>query len=149
MWIVRLALNRPYTFVVLALVVLCATPVVILRTPTDILPEINIPVISVVFSYTWLSAEDMASWITSNFERSLTTTVNDIDHIDSQTMRGRSVIKIFFHPAVKIEMALAQVTAIAQAILRNLPPGTLPPLIITYNAKWRQCAWRKISKNRL
>ncbi|HLB34262.1 MAG: RND transporter [Verrucomicrobia bacterium RIFCSPHIGHO2_12_FULL_41_10] len=134
MWIVRLALNRPYTFVVLALVVLCATPVVILRTPTDILPEINIPVISVLFSYTGLSAEDMASWITSNFERSLTTTVNDIDHIDSQTMRGRSVIKIFFHPAVKIEMALAQVTAIAQAILRNLPPGTLPPLIITYNA---------------
>ena len=134
MWIVRLALSRPYTFVVLALVVLLATPVVILRTPTDILPEINIPVVSVLFNYSGLSADDMASWITTSFERSLTTTVNDIDHIDSQTMRGRSVVKIFFHPAVKIEMAVAQVTAISQSILRNLPRGTLPPLIITYNA---------------
>ncbi|MFZ4116653.1 MAG: efflux RND transporter permease subunit [Chthoniobacterales bacterium] len=134
MWIVRLALNRPYTFVVLALVFVLATPLVILRTPTDILPEINIPVISVLFSYSGLSADDMAHWITSNFERNLTTTVNDIDHIDSQTMRGRSVVKIFFHSSVKIEMAVAQVTAISQAILRQLPPGTLPPLIITYNA---------------
>ncbi|MBX9742647.1 MAG: efflux RND transporter permease subunit [Chthoniobacterales bacterium] len=134
MWIVRLALNRPYTFVVLALVVLLATPVVLLRTPTDVLPEINIPVISVLFNYTGLSADDMSSWITSNYERVLTTTVNDIDHIDSQTMRGRSVIKIFFHSNVNIAMAVAQVTAVSQAILRNLPPGTLPPFIITYNA---------------
>lgn len=134
MWIVRLALNRPYTFVVLALVFVLATPLVILRTPTDILPEINIPVVSVLFNYSGLSADDMSYWITSNFERNLTTTVNDIDHIDSQTMRGRSVVKVFFHPAVKIEMAVAQVTAISQTVLRSLPPGTLPPLIITYNA---------------
>lgn len=134
MWIVRLALNRPYTFVVLACVILLATPVVILRTPTDVLPEINIPVVSVLFNYSGLSAENMAYWITSNFERSLTTTVNDIDHIDSQTMRGRSIVKIFFHSDVKIQMAVAQVTAISQAIIQNLPPGTLPPLIITYNA---------------
>lgn len=134
MWIVRLALNRPYTFVVLALVVVLATPVVLLRTPTDVLPEISIPVVSVLFNYSGLSADDMASWITSNFERYLTTTVNDIDHIDSQTMRGRNVVKIFFHPNVNIATAIAQVTAISQATLRLLPKGTLPPMIITYNA---------------
>jgi len=131
MWIVRLALSRPYTFVVLALVVLLASPMVILRTPTDILPDINIPVVSVLFNFDGLSPDDMAQWITSSFERTLTTTVNDVDHIDSQTMSGRAVVKIFFHPSVKIGMAVAQVTAISQAMICKLPPGTFPPFVIT------------------
>jgi len=134
MWIVRLALNRPYTFVVLALMILLVSPVVILRTPTDIFPDINIPVVSIVWGYSGLSAAEMASRIVTISERGLTTTVNDIEHIESQSLSGMGVIKVFFHPNVTIDMAIAQITAICQASVRTLPPGITPPLIITYNA---------------
>ena len=134
MWIVRLALNRPYTFVVIALLIFLVSPVAILRTPTDIFPDINIPVVSIVWSYTGMSAQQMASRIVINSERGLTTTVNDIEHIESQSLNGMGVIKVFFHPNVKIDMAIAQITAICQATLKSLPPGITPPLIITYNA---------------
>ncbi len=134
MWIVRLALNRPYTFVVVALMILLVSPVVILRTPTDIFPDISIPVVSVVWGYAGMSAQEMASRIVTISERGMTTTVNDIEHIESQSLNGMGVIKVFFHPNVKIDMAIAQITAICQAAVRSLPPGITPPLIITYNA---------------
>ena len=134
MWIVRLALNRPYTFVVVALMILLISPVVILRTPTDIFPNISIPVVSVVWSYTGMSAQEIASRIVTPSERGLTTTVNDIEHIESQSLSGMGVIKVFFHPNVKIDLAIAQITAICQASVRTLPPGITPPLIISYNA---------------
>jgi CzcA family heavy metal efflux pump len=134
MWIVRLALNRPYTFVVVALIILLISPVVILRTPTDIFPDISIPVASVVWQYAGMSAQEMASRVVTPSERGLTTTVNDIEHIESQSLNGMGVIKVFFHPNVKIDMAIAQITAICQASVRSLPPGITPPLIITYNA---------------
>ena len=134
MWIVRLALTRPYTFIVMAIVILFATPLAIMRTPVDVLPDINIPVISVIWSYNGLSAQEMASRITQIDEKSLTTTVNDIEHIESQTLPGISVVKIYFQPNVNIEMAISQVVSISQALLRNFPPGTLSPLIIKYTA---------------
>lgn len=134
MWIVRIALTKPYTFIVLALLLLILGTLAILRTPKDIFPNINIPVVSVVWSYTGLRPEEMAGRITSNFERALTTTVNDIQHIESQSLTGVSVTKIFFYPSVQIGTALSQVTSIAQTMLRSLPPGTLPPLILSYNA---------------
>ena len=110
------------------------SPLVILRTPTDIFPNVNIPVVAVFWNYTGLSAEEMEERITSVFERSLTTSVNDIEHIESQTVNGRSIVKIFFHPGVKMEMAVAQVTAAAQSSVRQMPPGTMPPFILVYNA---------------
>src|SRR5947207_11112072 len=134
MWIVRLALRRPYTFVVLSLLIFILAPVVITRTPTDIFPNIDIPVISVVWQYTGLSAEEMSDRIVYITERALTTTVNNIEHIESQSMDGRSVVKIFFQPHSDIASAIAQVTAISQTQLRQLPEGTTPPLVITYNA---------------
>jgi CzcA family heavy metal efflux pump len=134
MWIVRLALRRPYTFVVAAILLLIMGPIAILRTPTDIFPNINIPVISVLWNYTGLSPEEMSNRITSNFERILTTTVNDIEHIESQSLQGRAIVKIFFHPGVQIGNSVAQVTAVSQTVLRGLPPGTTPPLVIQYNA---------------
>ncbi|MDR3476461.1 MAG: efflux RND transporter permease subunit [Gammaproteobacteria bacterium] len=134
MWIVRIALSRPYTFIVLALMLLIIGPLAIQRTPTDIFPNINIPVVSVVWSYTGLPPDEMANRITSVFERTVTTTVNDIEHIESESLIGVSVTKIFFQPGVNIDIALSQVTAISQTILRSLPPGTLPPLILSYNA---------------
>jgi multidrug efflux pump subunit AcrB len=134
MWIVRLALRRPYTFAVLALVLLILGPLVALTTPTDIFPNINIPVVAMVWQYTGLSPEQMANRITVLSERSLTTTVNNIEHIESQSLNGIAVIKIFFQPKVNIAGAVAQVTAIAQTQLRQLPPGTTPPLILQYSA---------------
>ncbi|MGO8790403.1 MAG: efflux RND transporter permease subunit [Terriglobia bacterium] len=134
MWIVKLALRRPYTFVVVAFLLLIIGPLVILRTPTDIFPNINIPVVSDVWTYTGLSPEDMANRIISVHERALTTTVNDIEHIESQSLNGVAVVKIFFQPGANISTAIAQVTAIAQTQLRQLPPGTTPPLIISYSA---------------
>ena len=134
MWIVRVALNRPYTFVVLALTILLVGPIAILRTPTDIFPNINIPVVGVIWSYGGLGSEELSNRIVSVFERSVTTTVNDIEHIESQTLRGISIVKIFFQPNVKIEMAIAQVTAISQSALRQMPPGTNPPFVLSYNA---------------
>jgi multidrug efflux pump subunit AcrB len=134
MWIVRLALRRPYTFVVLSLLLLILAPIVIGRTPTDIFPNIDIPVISVIWNFTGMSPQEMAGRIVSNYERGLTTTVNDIEHIESQTLAGISVVKIFFQPRANIAAAVAQVTAISQTQVRSLPPGTTPPLVITYSA---------------
>jgi multidrug efflux pump subunit AcrB len=134
MWIVRIALNRPYTFVVLAVLILFVGPIAIARTPTDIFPAIDIPVVTVVWSYGGMSADEMANRIVSGFERGLTTTVNDIEHIESQTLRGTSIVKVFFQPGAKTEAAVAQITSISQSALRSDPPGTNPPFIITYNA---------------
>ncbi len=134
MWIVRLALRRPYTFVVMALLILIIGPLVIYRTPTDVFPDINIPVVSVIWGYTGLSADEIASRIVVGYERGLTATVNDIEHIESQSLNGLGVVKIYFHPNVRLEMAVAQVTAISQSAVRNDPPGTTPPFIITYDA---------------
>jgi CzcA family heavy metal efflux pump len=134
MWIVRLALNRPYTFIVLSLLLVLAAPLVMLRTPTDIFPTINIPVISAVWTYNGLEPQEMNDRIVSVFERSVTTTVNDVEHIESQSLNGISVTKIFFHPGANIATANAQVTAISQTQLRQLPPGITPPLILNYNA---------------
>ncbi len=134
MWIVRLALRRPYTFVVLSLLLLILAPIVIQRMPTDIFPNIDIPVVSVIWNYSGLSSQEMANRIVSNYERGLTTTVNDIEHIESQTALGISVVKIFFQPHANIAAAVAQVTAISQTQVPRLPPGTTPPLVITYSA---------------
>ncbi|HVU06067.1 MAG TPA: efflux RND transporter permease subunit [Polyangiaceae bacterium] len=134
MWIVRLALRRPYTFVVMAMLIVLLGGFTILRMPTDIFPDIDIPVISVVWNYGGLSPDEMEKRIVSNFERGLTTTVNDIEHIESQTLSGVAVIKVFFQPGAKIEAATAQVTAIAQTAVRQMPPGTVPPFIIRYSA---------------
>jgi CzcA family heavy metal efflux pump len=134
MWIVRLALQRPYTFVVMALLILILSPIVIIRTPVDIFPEINIPVISVIWQFQGLSAQEMADRIVSNTERGLTTIVNDIEHTETQAMDGRAITKIFFHPTANLQIALSQVTAISQTAVRQLPQGTTPPLIIVYSA---------------
>jgi multidrug efflux pump subunit AcrB len=134
MWIVRLALRRPYTFVVLALLILMLGPLTIARTPVDIFPNINIPIVSVIWTFTGLSAEEMSSRIASPYERSVTTTVNDIEHIESQSLRGICVVKIFFQPSAKIDLALAQALAAANTTIKNLPAGTQLPNVLTYNA---------------
>ncbi len=134
MWIVRLALRRPYTFVVASLVLLILTPFVLLRTPTDIFPSINIPVVSIVWQYVGLDAQEMEQRFNYNQERSLTTTVNDIEHIESTAYNGIGVIKVFFREGTSVDAGVAQVTAIAQTIIRTMPPGTTPPLIIRYSA---------------
>jgi len=134
MWIVRLALRRPYTFVVVALLLLILGPIVILRTPTDIFPNINIPVVSILWNYQGLNPEDMSNRIVFQTERALTTLVDDIAHIESQSLNGIAVVKVFFQPHADITKAIAQVTAISQTQLRQLPPGTTPPLVITYSA---------------
>lgn len=134
MWIVRLALRRPYTFVVMALLIVVVGVLSILRMPTDVFPEIDIPVIAVIWQYQGLPAEEIEKRITGNFERALTTTVNGIEHIESQTINGTGLIKVFFHPGTKVEMANAQVTAISQTALRQMPPGISPPLILNYSA---------------
>ena len=132
--LVRIALERPYTFVVLALLILIIGPLAALRTPTDIFPDIDIPVIGVAWQYTGLPPDQMAGRITTPFERSLTTTVNDIEHIEANSYTGFGIVKIFFHPSVKIATANAQVTAIAQTVVKQMPPGTTPPLILNYSA---------------
>jgi len=134
MWIVRLALRRPYTFVVAALLLLLLTPFVLLRTPTDIFPDINIPVVSIVWQYTGLPAREIEQRFVYTHERALTTTVNNIEHIESTSYDGIGVIKVFFHSGVSPEAGVAQITAVSQTILKQLPPGTTPPLIIQYNA---------------
>jgi CzcA family heavy metal efflux pump len=134
MWIVALALRRPYTFVVMALVIIILTPITILRTATDIFPSIDIPVVSVVWFYTGMSPLDMADRIVANSERGITTTVNDIEHMESQSVYGLGVIKVFFRPGTNVQGAIAQITAICQTTVRGLPPGTTPPLIISYSA---------------
>ncbi len=134
MWLVDIALKRPYTYLVMALMILLATPLALRSTPTDILPEIRIPVVCVVWNYSGFSPKDMRERIISPYQKALTTTVNDIEHLEAQSMPNVGVVKIFFHPNVDISTAIAQVTAISQFMLRTLPPGTVPPMIITYSA---------------
>jgi len=134
MWIVQVALRRPYTFLVMALLILLATPLVLLRMSTDIFPEIDIPVVSIVWTYSGLSAQEMGQRITAVTERTLTTTVTDIEHVESQSFYGLSVTKVFFQPNANIPTAMAQIVATEQQQLKQLPPGALPPLIIKYSA---------------
>jgi multidrug efflux pump subunit AcrB len=132
--LVRIALSRPYTFVVLALLLLIVGPLAALRTPTDIFPDIRIPVIGVIWQYTGLPPDQMAGRITTPFERTLTTTVNDIEHIVANSYNGFGIVKIFFQPNVDIRTANAQVTAVSQTLIKQLPPGATPPLILNYSA---------------
>jgi multidrug efflux pump subunit AcrB len=134
MWIVALALRRPYTFVVMAIVIIILFFVTIFRTPVDIFPSIDIPVVSIVWYYTGFSPQDMADRIVTNSERGITTTVNDIEHMESQSVSGFGVIKVFFRPGTNVQGAIAEITAICQTTLRGLPPGTVPPLVISYSA---------------
>ena len=132
--LVRVALKRPYTFVVMALLILIVGPLAALRTPVDIFPEIRIPVIAVVWQYTGLPPDQMSGRVMLNFQRSLTTTVNNIEHIEGTSYTGVGIVKVFFQPGVDISIANAQVTAIAQTVLRQMPPNITPPLILNYNA---------------
>jgi multidrug efflux pump subunit AcrB len=134
MWIVQVALRRPYTFLVMALLILLATPLVLRKMSTDIFPEIDIPVVSIVWTYSGLSAQEMGQRITAVTERTLTTTVTDIEHVESQSFYGLSVTKVFFQPNANIPTAIAQIVATEQQQLKQLPPGALPPLIIKYSA---------------
>src|SRR6266700_456576 len=134
MWIVKIALDRPYTFIVLALLILIAAPVVILRTPTDIFPNINIPVVSIGWTYTGLNPEELEGRLTTPYEKALTTLVDNIEHIESTTYNGVAVVKVFLQPGASLETANAQVTAAYQYLLRQLPPGILPPQIINFSA---------------
>ncbi|HSE12355.1 MAG TPA: efflux RND transporter permease subunit [Rudaea sp.] len=132
--IIRLALRRPYTFIVLAILILLIGPLAILRTPIDIFPGINLPVISVIWTYNGMPPSEMSDRIITYYERQMTTTVNDIEHIESQSLPGTGVIKVFFQPDVNVNAALAEVTAVSQTVLKRLPPGITPPLILSYNA---------------
>src|ERR1700691_2825294 len=134
MWIVRVALDRPYTFIVLAVLILILSPVMILRTPTDIFPNINIPVVAVAWQYTGMNPEELEGRLTSVYERVLTAVVDNVEHIESTTVNGQAIVKIYLQPGASLDTANAQVTAGSQTILRQLPPGTLPPLIINYSA---------------
>ncbi len=134
MWIVRLALRRPYTFVVMSMAILLLGVAAILTMAIDIFPYIDIPVISIVWSYNGISPDEMAARVVTIFERAMTTTVNDIEHIESQSYTGVSVIRVYFHPRAKPEMAMAQITAMAQSITRGMPPGIFPPSILKYDA---------------
>ena len=134
MWIVRLALRRPYTFVVAALLLVLLTPLILLRTPTDIFPAINIPVVSIIWQYAGLDSQQFEQRITYTHERALTVTVNNIEHIESTSYNGIGVVKVFLQPGASVDAAVAQITASAQTVLRPMPPGMQPPLIIQYNA---------------
>jgi CzcA family heavy metal efflux pump len=133
-WIVKLALDRPYTFIILALLIMIMSPVVILRTPVDIFPNINIPVVAVAWQYTGLDPVQMEGRLTTPYEKALTTLVDNIQHIESTTYDGVAVVKIFLQPGASLDTANAQVTAVSQFMLRQLPPGTLPPEIINFSA---------------
>jgi CzcA family heavy metal efflux pump len=132
--IVQIALERPYTFIVMALLILIVGPLAALRTPTDIFPNIGVPVIGVAFQYTGLSPDEMSGRVITPYERGLTTTVNDIEHIESTSLPGIGIVKIYFQPTVDIRTATAQVTSISQTVIKNMPPGMTPPLILNYNA---------------
>src|SRR5579871_3970372 len=134
MWIVQLALRRPYTFVIMALLIVIMGGLAIVRMPTDIFPEIDIPVVSVIWQYAGVSPEEMAEVITVRSERSFTTSVNDIEHMESQSLPGVAVIKVFFHPKAKIDAAVAQLTAASQSVLKSLPTGITPPSVLRFNA---------------
>ncbi|HWY65677.1 MAG TPA: efflux RND transporter permease subunit, partial [Rhizomicrobium sp.] len=133
-WLVKVALDRPYTFIVMALMILIFGPLAAIRTPTDIFPNIGIPVIGVAFTYAGLSPDDMSSRIMTPYERILSTTVNDVEHVESQSMPGIGIAKIYFQPNVDIRLATAQVTSVSQTAIRQMPAGSLPPLILNYSA---------------
>ncbi len=133
MWIVKLALRRPYTFVIMALLIMILGGISIVTMPIDIFPYIDIPILSVIFQYNGLSPEEMANRVVTGFERGLTTSVNDIEHIESQSYNGVAVIRVYFHPGARIELAQAQVVANAQSNLRGYPPGMFPPNILKYD----------------
>src|ERR1700742_980100 len=130
MWIVRLALSRPYTFVVLALLLFLMSPVMLMRTPVDIFPAINVPVVSIIWTYNGLVPSEMETRITSIYERALTTTVDNIEHIESQSLNGVAVVKVFLQPQANVDGAIAE----AQASMKQFPPGLTPPLVIRYDA---------------
>jgi multidrug efflux pump subunit AcrB len=134
MWIVKLALNRPYTFIVLALLILLLSPVVILRTPTDIFPNINIPVVSVGWTYSGLNPEELEGRLTTPYEKALSTLVDNVEHIESTTYNGEAVVKVYLQPGASLDTANAQITAASQYLVRQLPPGILPPQIINFSA---------------
>src|SRR3569833_2474825 len=134
MWLIRVALTRPYTFVVLALVILLVSTLVILRTPTDIFLNFDIHVIAVDWTYGGLDAESKEGRVSSLFDRNLTTTVNNIEHIESFTVGGRAIIKVFLQPGASVDAATSQITAVSQSAVRQMPPGATPPFILTYNA---------------
>jgi multidrug efflux pump subunit AcrB len=134
MWIVKVALSRPYTYIVLALLLFLTAPVMIMRTPVDIFPSINIPVVSIIWTYTGLAPSEMETRITSIYERALTTTVDNIEHIESQSVNGVSVVKVYLQPSANVDGAIAEVISEAQATMKQLPPGITPPLVIRYDA---------------
>ncbi len=134
MWIVRLALRRPYTFVVMSMLIAILGAVTIGRMPTDIFPEIDIPVISVVWNYTGISPDDMETRVVGNFERVLVSTVNDIEHLESQSLNGIAVVKIFLQPHGNVDAAISQVVSSSEAVLKNMPPGIFAPLVLRYSA---------------
>jgi multidrug efflux pump subunit AcrB len=134
MWIVKLALRRPYTFLVLAILITLLGVFSIIRTPTDIFPDIKIPVVAAIWRYTGLSPDEMATRLVLSSERTAQTTVNDVEHTESQSLSGTSVVKYFFHPNVNEELSFAQITGVSQTGLRQAPPGTTPPFILAYNA---------------
>lgn len=134
MWIVQLALRRPYTFVIMAMLIVILGVMAAVRMPTDIFPEINIPVVSVIWSYGGVSPEEMAEIITVRSERGFTISVNDIEHMESESLQGLGIIKVFFHPQAKVEAAVAQLSAMSGSVLHSLPTGITPPLILRYNA---------------
>jgi multidrug efflux pump subunit AcrB len=147
--IVKIALQRPYTFVVMALLILLFGIGAALRTPIDIFPSINIPVVAVVFSYMGLPPDDMSGRIVTFYERALTTSVNDIEHIDSQSLANFGIIKIFFQPTVNINAALAQVAAMSQTVLKQLPAGITPPTILSFDASSVPVVQIALSSNQL
>src|ERR1700741_2921509 len=132
--IVRLGLRRPYTFLVLAILILIFGPLAALKTPTDIFPDIRIPVIAVVWTYRGMPPDDMSGRVVYYYERQLSSSVNDIEHIESTSLPGVGIVKIFFQPGVDIRTATAQVTSLSQTVLKQMPPGITPPLILNYNA---------------
>ncbi len=134
MWIVKFALRRRYTFTVVAILILIMGMIAILRTPTDIFPNINIPVVSIIWNYSGLVPEEMSDRIVTVTERALTTTVDNIEHVESQSLYGIAVVKVFLQPNANMQQAIAQITAISQTQLRQLPAGTTPPLILAYSA---------------
>src|SRR5690348_5306501 len=155
MWIIQVALRRPYTFIVLALLLPILGALVLLGTPlrpgmpTDIFPEIRIPIIAVTFTYSGMPPDEMSGRITGQIERYVTTLVNDVQHVESQSYPGMTVIKLFFQPGVDVNLAMAQVVAFAQLSLKQMPPGTQPPLIIKYNASSVPIIQLALSSDRL
>src|ERR1700744_4375957 len=133
-WIVRLALRRPYTFVVMALLLMILGPLTILRMPVDIFPSVNIPVLAVIWSYTGLPAQEMADRLVGGFEKVSTTTVSNVDHIESQSLNGIGVIKYYTHPGTNTDLSMSQLTGTAHTQLRALPPGVTPPQLMSYDA---------------